>query len=75
MGRLERGERGVTLGSLEKVATALGIGFEELFRFMDIGGRDTDTLYILMCKLSKRSVADQQIISNLIDILPPWEKD
>lgn len=75
MGRLERGERGITLDSLEKVTTALGVSFEELFRFMDNNSTNTDTLYKLVHKLSKRSVADQQIISDIIDVLPPWKNE
>ncbi|HID0815732.1 TPA: helix-turn-helix domain-containing protein [Clostridium botulinum] len=75
MGRLERGERGVTLDSLEKVTKALGISFEELFRFIDSDNKDTNTLYKLVCKLSKRSIEDQRIISDLIDVLPPWKSE
>lgn len=75
MGRLERGERGATLDSLDKVTTALEISFDELFTFLDSRNKGSDILNILMYKLSKRSLADQQIISDLIDVLPPWKKE
>jgi transcriptional regulator with XRE-family HTH domain len=77
MGRLERGERGATIHSLEKVTNALGITFEELFRFLnpEYENKDNAILYALVQKLSKRSLRDKKIILNLIDSLPPWESD
>ena len=77
IGRLERGERGATIHSLERVTNALGVTIEELFRFSspDYAVKDTTTLYCIVQKLNKKSVKDQKIISNLIDILPPWEDE
>lgn len=33
VGGIERGERNVALKNIEKLANALGVGIEELFRF------------------------------------------
>lgn len=76
-GRLERGERGATIHSLEKVTNALDITFEELFRFINSENenKDMQTLNNIICKLSKRSLKDQKIILNLINVLPPWKDD
>ncbi|OOM74765.1 anaerobic benzoate catabolism transcriptional regulator [Clostridium puniceum] len=73
MGRLERGERGATIHSLEKVINALDITFVDLFRFLDENNTevDTKTLNDIIDKLRKKSLKDQQIILNLIDILSP----
>ncbi|NLD47798.1 MAG: helix-turn-helix transcriptional regulator [Clostridiaceae bacterium] len=75
MGRLERGERGATIHSLEKVTEALNISIEELFRFLspEFENKDASVMFDLVCKLSKRSIKDQKIILDLLDILPPWE--
>lgn len=77
LGRMERGEKSTTIGSLEKVISALGITFEELFRFVnpEYIDKDTDILFNIINKLSKRSVEDQKIILNLIDTLFQWKDD
>ncbi|CUU45586.1 hypothetical protein [Clostridium beijerinckii] len=44
----------------------------DIFRFPD---NDNRILNDIIDKLSKRSIKDQEIISNLIDVLPPLESD
>lgn len=75
IGRLERGERGATIESLEKVVNALGITFEDLFRLLEKSKSKSDmkVLNDIMDKLSKRSIKDLEIILKVIDTLPPWE--
>lgn len=68
----QRGERNATIESLAKVIEALGVTFLDIFRFPD---NDNRILNDIIDKLSKRSIKDQEIISNLIDVLPPLESD
>lgn len=77
MGRLERGERGATVHSLEKVTRALGITFVDLFRFLneDAPEKDSTVIYEIVQNLNNRSPKEQKIILNLINVLPPWGDD
>ena len=72
VGKLERGERNATIESLAKVIEALDVTFLDMFRFTD---NDNRILNDIIDKLSKRSIKDQEKISNIIDVLPPWESD
>jgi len=77
IGRIERGENNVTVKSLEKVATALEVPFEELFRFIQPleKGRDTYYLSLLIGKLQARSSQDQKRAYELIGYILDWKDE
>lgn len=62
IGDLERGERNVTLQSLQKISEALGVGFFDLFQygeFVDIG-KENKTVWKIIELLIGRSEEEQQ---------------
>lgn len=75
LGQIERGEKSVTIDSLEKIVNALGITFEELFMFVKHQDKNKDTaaLFGIINKLINRSVDDQITISKIIDTLFCWK--
>lgn len=44
IGQVERGEKNVTVESLEKIASGLGVSMEDLFRFIDPAKRRTNSV-------------------------------
>ena len=77
VGRIERGENNVTMKSLEKVASALDVPFEELFRFIKPleKGRDEYYLSLLVSKFQGRSVADQKRAYELLSYMLDWKDE
>jgi transcriptional regulator with XRE-family HTH domain len=77
IGRIERGENNVTIKSLEKVAAALDIPFEELFRFIQPldKGRDTYYLSLIVNKFQGRSVADQKRAYEMLGYMLEWKDE
>jgi transcriptional regulator with XRE-family HTH domain len=74
IGEIERGEANATIESLEKVASALGITIQQLFRYSEAsdGGTRDFTLAQIVSRLQVRSINDQKIILKLIDIMLDW---
>lgn len=70
-GALERGEKSASIETLEKIAVAFGITFEELFRYIQPSSEDVDnsTLSLLMNRLNALSVEEQKTMLNLFDSL------
>ena len=71
LGRLERGEKSATLDSLEKVVIALGITFEDLFKYIQPskGGIDNTTISLLVNRLNTLSIQDQKLMLSLLEVL------
>jgi transcriptional regulator with XRE-family HTH domain len=69
LGRLERGERNPSLISLDKILKALGVTFEDLFKYIQPTNTETDstTMSLIINKLNTLSLEDQKLILNLID--------
>ncbi len=67
MGQVERGEKSPTIDTLEKIALALDVTLEELFRFNQ---QREQVDYTIMDKisfqLSGRPVTEQEAVYNLI---------
>ena len=66
IGQLERGEKNATMDSLQKVVTALGIGYNDLFESLLSNNRDpgiADDCYRLISTLSP---AEQKVILDII---------
>ncbi|GIQ69020.1 helix-turn-helix domain-containing protein [Xylanibacillus composti] len=77
IGRIERGENNVTIKSLEKVAAALDVPFEELFRFIKPleKGKDTYYLSLLVNKFQGRNVVDQKRAYELLSYILEWKDE
>jgi transcriptional regulator with XRE-family HTH domain len=74
IGQLERGEKNATLGSVEKVANALGIPLENLFRSIHSNPDSQEyTLSRIVTCLQTRSIEDQKIFLKLLDLLLDWK--
>lgn len=75
LGTVERGEKSVTLDSLEKIINALGVTFEDFFRYTSFKGEyvTTPEMYSIINRLNKRSAEDQKAILVLIDDLLKWK--
>ncbi|OUS74933.1 hypothetical protein B1748_19960 [Paenibacillus sp. MY03] len=77
IGRIERGENNVTMKSIEKVAVALDVPFEELFRFIQPleKGRDEYYLSLLVSKFQGRSVTDQKRAYEMLSYMLDWKDE
>ncbi len=73
LGRIERGETIPKLDSIEKIVNALGITFEELFRYIqpsgETGGENDTTLALLINRLNSLKPAEQKEVLSLFEIL------
>jgi transcriptional regulator with XRE-family HTH domain len=75
VGAIERAEaEKLTVQSLVKVTSALGISIEQLFRYTDNKG-EKDDLQIIMDILSEKSAKDRTLALALIRSVFEWEKD
>lgn len=69
MGQVERGERGATIDTLEKIAASLDITLEELFRFGNDDATKNDDFSIpqkIAFQLYGRTKAEQEAIYQLV---------
>ncbi|GGF95663.1 transcriptional regulator [Paenibacillus albidus] len=73
VGQVERGEKNVTLETLEKVVLGLGISLEELFRYVG-PMEEKDALGEIMELLVDRSVEDQRMALSLLKTVIDWEE-
>lgn len=75
IGQLERGEKSPTIDSLEGIVDALGISFEELFRYIKVdGSQESSLMNEIITKIQGRSLEEQQGISKMIDMLLEWKE-
>ncbi|MCS7460830.1 helix-turn-helix domain-containing protein [Paenibacillus doosanensis] len=76
IGQLERGEKSPTLDSLEKVATALDVSLEELFRFSNSVEIEADYSIAqkIAFQLHGRSEMEQEAVYNFVKQLL-WFRD
>jgi transcriptional regulator with XRE-family HTH domain len=72
IGQIERGEKNVTIESLEKIVDGLGISMEQLFHYLDPANNDDD-LKQLIELLFQRPVQDRAFALNLIKSVFDWE--
>ena len=74
IGQLERGEKNATLESIEKVANALEISLEDLFRSIHPNpDYQTYTLTQIISRLQTRNIEDLKMILKLLDLLLEWK--
>jgi len=72
IGQVERGEKNVTVESLEKIAAGLRVSMEELFRYIDPMKRE-DELAQIHRLLSSRSNQDKAMVLKMIQSVFDWE--
>ncbi|MFD1903283.1 helix-turn-helix domain-containing protein [Paenibacillus rhizoplanae] len=72
VGQVERGEKNLTLETLEKVVGGLHISLEELFRY--IGPMEQkDALSQIIELLVERSSVDQEMVLRILISILEWE--
>ncbi|OKP98721.1 helix-turn-helix domain-containing protein [Paenibacillus sp. P46E] len=73
VGQVERGEKNLTLETLEKVAGGLDISLEEIFRY--IGPmKQKDALSQIIELLIERSSEDQKMALSVLKSVMEWEE-
>ncbi|MEK3687928.1 helix-turn-helix domain-containing protein [Paenibacillus sp. FSL R10-2736] len=73
VGQVERGEKNLTLETLEKVVGSLGISLEELFRY--IGPmKQKDAISQIVELLIERPSADQEMALSVLKSVLDWEE-
>ncbi|MGE8080047.1 helix-turn-helix domain-containing protein [Peribacillus loiseleuriae] len=76
IGQIERGEKNLTIESLEKIVEELEITFEELFHNVTIGeNKNKSVLTEIVEKLENKSVYDQKTFLMLIELLSSWKEN
>jgi transcriptional regulator with XRE-family HTH domain len=74
IGQLERGEKNATLESIEKVAKALEVSLEDLFRSIRPNPNSQEyTLSKIISRLQTQSIEDQKIILHLLELFLEWK--
>ncbi|WP_407270813.1 helix-turn-helix domain-containing protein [Radiobacillus sp. PE A8.2] len=74
IGQLERGEKNATLDSINKVARALDISLEELFRFSIFSDKKQETMSQLLSELENIEEEDRSNLFMIMNILIDWNK-
>lgn len=76
IGKLERGEKSLTLDSLENVVIALDTTYEELFRYIKPSTVSTENpvLWQIIDILSSKSIDDQKKALNLLEFMFQWRE-
>jgi transcriptional regulator with XRE-family HTH domain len=72
IGQVERGEKNVTIESLEKIAAGLNVSMEQLFRYIDPMERE-DELGQINELLAARSMQDKVMVLKMIKNVFDWE--
>ena len=78
IGQLERGEKNITLESLDNITKALDITLEELFRFMQIPNtesRDYTYLTMILNSLFTRSESDHKAAFDILQRMIDWKDE
>lgn len=66
IGQIERGEKNITIGSLEKICRSLNISFEELFEGIGPSCKNSDTQQKIMDLINEQPASVQEIYLNVI---------
>jgi transcriptional regulator with XRE-family HTH domain len=78
IGVIERGEKSISIDSLEKILNGINITFEDFFKIVSSTeniNTDFTILPYITQRLSRRNIKDQRIIMTLIEVLFPWKDD
>lgn len=74
IGQIERGEKNLTLETLEKMVSGLEISLGELFRYIDPAVGE-DKLSEINQLLASRSPEDHEMVLQVIKSVFDWEAD
>lgn len=77
VGKLERGEKGATIDSLEKIVNALDVTFEELFKYIQPSTTESDEnpiLWQIVDVLNSKNINDQKAVLKFIDFMFEWKE-
>ncbi|WP_339275343.1 helix-turn-helix transcriptional regulator [Paenibacillus sp. FSL W8-0426] len=74
IGQVERGEKNITIESLNKIATGLNVSFEELFYCID-PIHQPDEIRQLVEILYSRPKEDHAMVLTLVKNILDWEKN
>ena len=66
IGQVERGEKNITIGSLEKICQSLGISFEELFAGLGPAQKESETLQEINFLIREQPSFVQEIYLNIM---------
>ncbi|MBM7572389.1 transcriptional regulator with XRE-family HTH domain [Aquibacillus albus] len=76
IGQLERGEKNVTVDTLDKVTKALNVSLEELFRFSTLQTpTQDDTIIQLNNLLVEIDNEDRETLLKIINVMLEWKKN
>jgi len=73
VGQVERGEKNLTLETLEKIVLGLNISLEQLFRYLG-PMENKDALTKIIELLSERSVDDHEMALKVLRTVLDWEQ-
>jgi transcriptional regulator with XRE-family HTH domain len=76
IGQVERGEKNLTIETLEKIVTALNTSFEDLFSLLQPSNitADKTTLNTLLSRLNTLTIDEQMDILAVIEVLMKWKE-
>lgn len=74
IGQVERGEKNLTLETLEKIVSGLDISLEQLFRYLEPMERK-DAFAEIIELLSERSVDDHKMALKILRTVFQWEQN
>lgn len=72
IGQIERGEKNLTIQTLERVVSALQVSLEEVFRYIDPAVGE-DTLSEITSLLVSRSPEDHEMVLRVVTSVFEWE--
>lgn len=72
IGQIERGEKNLTIETLDKVVSGLEVSLEELFRYIDPAVGE-DKLSEITQLLASRSTEDHEMVLQVIRSVFDWE--
>lgn len=73
VGQIERGEKNITIDTLEKITKALNISLEELFRFSSLNNDLDEKIVQLNNLLLSVSEEDRDSLIKVINVLLDWK--
>lgn len=74
VGQVERGEKNLTIDTLQKIVEGLGVTLEELFRYVD-PMKKKDALSLIVELLAERPTRDQQMALKVLKTVLEWEEN
>lgn len=76
IGQVERGEKNLSIGTLEKVLAALDITFDEFFRYMSLNKNNNELseLELLINRIQEKNPKDKEEILTIFHKILDWRE-